>query len=69
MLKRERYQIPVIDDLLPDLTDARVITKFNLASAFWDLELDREFSILTTFAMPYWAISLAPFAVWSQCFE
>ena len=27
VLKRERYQIPVIDDLLPDLTDARVFTK------------------------------------------
>ena len=53
MLKRERYQIPVIDDLLPDLTDARVFTKVDLASAFWHLELDRESSMLTTFATPY----------------
>ena len=28
-LKREHYQIPVIDDLLPDLTDARVFTKVD----------------------------------------
>ena len=34
VLKRERYQFPVIDDLLPDLTDARVFTKVDLASAF-----------------------------------
>ena len=53
VLKRERYQIPVIDDLLPDLTDARVFTKVHLASAFWHLELDRESSMLTTFATPY----------------
>ena len=53
VLKRERYQIPVIDDLLPDLTDARVLTKVDLASAFWHLELDRESSMLTTFATPY----------------
>ena len=53
VLKRERYQIPVIDDLLPDLTDARVFTKVDLASAFWHLELDRESSMLMTFAMPY----------------
>ena len=53
VLKKERYQIPVIDDLLPDLTDARVFTKVNLASAFWHLELVRESSMLTTFAMPY----------------
>ena len=53
VLKREPYQIPVIDDLLPDLTDARVFTKADLASAFWHLELDRESSMLTTFATPY----------------
>ena len=52
-LKREHYQIPVVDDLLPDLTDARVFTKVDLASAFWHLELDEESSMLTTFAMPY----------------
>ena len=52
-LKREHYQIPVIDDLLPDLTDARVFTKVDLASAFWHLELDHESSMLTTFATPY----------------
>jgi hypothetical protein len=33
-LKRERYQIPVIDDLLPDLSEARVFSKMDLASAF-----------------------------------
>ena len=57
VLKRERYQIPVIDDLLPDLTDARVFTKVDLASAFWHLELDRESSMLTTFCYAIWAIS------------
>ena len=51
-LKREHYQIPVIDDLLPDLTDARVFTKADLASAFWHLELDHESSMRTTFATP-----------------
>ena len=52
-LKREHYQIPVVDDLLPDLTDARVFTNVDLASTFWHLELDKESSMLTTFATPY----------------
>ena len=52
-LKRERYQIPVIDDLLPDLSEARVFSKVDLASAFWHLELDEESSKLTTFSTPY----------------
>ena len=52
-LKRERYQIPVIDDLLPDVTDACVFTKVDLSSAFWHLKLDEESSVLTAFATPY----------------
>ena len=51
-LKREHYQIPVVDDLLPYLTDARLFTKVDLASAFFDLELDEESSTVTTFATP-----------------
>ena len=53
VLKRERYQIPVVDDVLPDLAEARVFTKVDLASAFWQLELDDESSLLTTFATPH----------------
>ena len=51
--RREHYQIPVIDDLLPDLTDASVFTKVDLASALWHLELDEESRMLTTFATLY----------------
>ena len=47
-------KVPVsIDDLLPDLADARVFTKVDLASAFCQLDLDHESSMLTTFATPY----------------
>ena len=38
-LRRKRYQIPVIDDLLPDLANARVFTKVDLASDFGILSL------------------------------
>ena len=65
-LKREHYQIPVIEDLLPDLTDARVFTKADLASAFWHLELDHESSMPHNLRHTIWAISLASFTLWSQ---
>ena len=52
-LTRARYQIPVIDDVLPDLAEARVFIKVDLASAFWQLELDEETSLLTTLATPH----------------
>lgn len=32
-LKRKHYQIPVVDDFLPDLTDARVFTKVDCTLA------------------------------------
>ena len=51
-LKRERYQIPVTDDVLPDLAGARVLTEVDLASAFWQLELYDESSLSTTFETP-----------------
>ena len=52
-LKRERYQIPAIDDVLPDFVEVRVFTKVDLASVFRQLELDDESSLLTTFATPH----------------
>ena len=58
VLKRERYQIPVVDDVLPDLAEARVFTKVDLASAFWQLRLDDESSLLTTFATPHGSYGL-----------
>lgn len=51
-LKRVRYQIPVIDDVLPDLSETRVFFKMDLASAFWHLELAKESGKLTTFSTP-----------------
>ena len=51
-LKRERYQSLVIDELLPDLAEARLFSKVDLASAFWHLVLDDKSSLLTTFATP-----------------
>ena len=55
VLKRERYQIPLIDDLLliTDLSVARVFSKVDLASAFCHLELDEESSKLTMFSTTY----------------
>lgn len=52
-LRREHFQLPVFDDLLTELAEAKYFTKLDLASAFWHLELDDESSMLTTFSTPY----------------
>ena len=52
-LKRAHYQLPTIDDILPDLAQAKVFSKLDLSSAFWQICLDEESSKLTTFATPF----------------
>ena len=52
-LRREHFQLPVLDDLLSELAGAKYFTKVDLSSAFWHLELEEESSMLTTFSTPY----------------
>ena len=52
-LKREHYQMPTIDDVLPSLRNAKVFSTVDAASGFWQLRLDDKSSDLTTFDTPY----------------
>ena len=52
-LKRERYPIPVVDDVLPDLAQARVFTKVDARNGYWHVQLDDKSSRLTTFDTPF----------------
>ena len=51
--KRERYQLPVLDDILPELSKAKLFSTVNLRSGYWHCNLDEESSLLTTFATPF----------------
>ncbi|GAB1608626.1 hypothetical protein Ahia01_001147000 [Argonauta hians] len=52
-LKRERYPIPTMDDILPQLTKSRFFSKLDLSNAYWHVRLDENSSRLTTFQTPY----------------
>ena len=52
-LRREHYRLPLLEDILPSLTDARYFTKVDLSSAFWHVQLDEPSSFLTTFGTPF----------------
>lgn len=47
-LQREKYTLPILEDTLAQLQGS-VFTKADLSSAFWQVELDTESSLLTTF--------------------
>ena len=52
-LKRCHYPLPVLEDLLPELSDAKVFSKVDVKNAFWHVCLDEESSFLTTFETPF----------------
>ena len=52
-LKRSHYPLPVIDDLLPDLSKAKVFSVRDVKNGVWHVELDEASSYLTTFGTPF----------------
>jgi len=53
VLQRERFSLPVLEDVLHELRDAAMFSKADLASGYWHVELDTESSLLTTFQTCY----------------
>jgi len=51
--KKERYPLPVLEDILLGLSKARVFSTVDLKSGYWHCVLAPESSLLTTFATPY----------------
>ena len=52
-LKRSHYPLPIIEDVLPELSNAKTFTKADLKDGFLQIELDEESSLLTTFQTPW----------------
>ena len=53
MLKREHHKLPVLEDILPELTSACKFSVCDLRSGYLHCVLDYESSLLTTFATPF----------------
>lgn len=52
-LKSRHYLLPIIDDLLPDLSKVKVFIVCDVENGFWHVELDDPSSYLTTFGTPF----------------
>nr|KAG5703345.1 hypothetical protein BaRGS_023392 [Batillaria attramentaria] len=52
-VKRERYQIPTLEDILHKLKGSCIFSKLDATSGFFRLPLDEESSKLTTFISPF----------------
>lgn len=49
---RERYQLPSVEETLAKLKDARIFTKLDYNSGFWQLALNEQSRKYTTFITP-----------------
>ena len=49
-LKRTHYPTPTIDEILPELSKARLFSVLDAKNGFWHVELDEASSYLTNFA-------------------
>lgn len=52
-LKRVNYQMPTVDEILPELGNAKIFSTVDAKKGFWQLPLDENSSKLTTFWTPY----------------
>ena len=63
-LKRNHYPLPTIDDLLSELSMARVFSVVDVKNGFWHVPLDDEGSKLITFGTPPGPFSVSKDALW-----
>ena len=52
-IKREYYHLPTIEEITTRLTGAKYFYTLDAKSGFWQIPLDEESSVLTTFATPF----------------
>ena len=52
-IKRPHYPNKTLDDILPDLTDAKIFSRFDARSGYWSIVLTEKSSFLTTFQTPF----------------
>jgi hypothetical protein len=52
-LKRCHHPMQTIEDILPELGKAKVFSKLDCLNGYWQVPLDEESSLLTTFGTPF----------------
>ena len=58
-LKQSHYPLAVIDDILPELSQAKVFSVGDVKNGFWHVELDNESSYFTNIWNTVWKIPVA----------
>ena len=64
-VRREHYNLPSLDDIAPQLQGSTVFSKLDATSGFWQIPLEEESQLLTTFITPFgrYAFRRLPFGI------
>lgn len=64
-VRRERRILPAVEQTLAMLAGAKVFTKLDVTSGFWQIPLSEESSLLTKFITPFgrYAFNCLPFGI------
>ncbi len=64
---REHYTLPSLDEIAPKLAGSKYFSRLDAASGFWQIPLDEDSQLLTTFMTPFgrFAFTRMPFGITS----
>ncbi|KAI8487979.1 hypothetical protein Bbelb_344270 [Branchiostoma belcheri] len=52
-LKRDHYPTPTLEEITPSLAGAKIFSKLDASNGYWNIKIDEESSLLTTFNTPF----------------
>ena len=52
-VRRPHYPMPTLDDIVSQLSGAKMFSKLDITHAYWSIKLDDASSYLTTFSTPF----------------
>ena len=66
-IKREHFHLPTIEDIMARMPNAKVFSKLDASSGYWQIEVDDKSADLLTFNTPFgrYRFNRLPFGVWS----
>ena len=66
-IKREHFQLPTVDDIMAKMPGAKIFSKLDASSGYWQIRVDDESADLLTFNTPFgrYRFNHLPFGVWS----
>ena len=66
-IKREHFQLPTMDDIMAKMPGAKIFSKLDASSGYWQIRVDDESADLIIFNTPFgrYHFNHLPLAVWS----